>query len=525
MSKKVAVIGASGFIGRHLVRDLAERGYLVMASSRRPIEFEENVSWISIPDLENLDVVWPDVIFEGVDIIIYLAARVHVTRDDHDDSLGAYIAVNRDAPLSLATKAAQAGVKRFIYLSSVKVNGEKSQVPFKETDLPKPKDFYGLSKMEAEYGLLQSCKESGMEIVIIRPPLVYGNGVGANFMALANLVGLGLPLPFGKMNNKRSMVYVGNLTDFIITTMEHPSASGEIFMVSDDGDLSVSEMVQMLAEAQGKRVYLLGVPISLLKILGELLGKREVIRRLTESLQVDVEKASLLLGWSPPYPVWQAMARTGRDLYPQPYNNNMVADKIYLTPSQKFYLTFRQPLERLLAALCLLIIFPVWLLISSFIIMDSRGPALFVQQRAGKHHKPFRIYKFRTMRVETPDISTENMRASGLNPVTRIGAVLRATSLDEIPQLLNIVKGEMSFVGPRPALMTQAEVLSMREVTGVDGLLPGITGYAQVMGRDDLCDKDKVGYDKQYMVNLGLWYDIKVLIFTIKSVLTGVGNR
>ncbi|MDV6375396.1 hybrid nucleoside-diphosphate sugar epimerase/sugar transferase [Deinococcus arenicola] len=523
MEKTVLVIGASGFVGKTVMRDLLIRGYAVRAAARQPVGIPDGAEYAVLPDLTQPDIAW-GALLDGVDRIVYLAARVHVMNDTHPDPLAAYMAVNHDAALSLAHEAARRGIGRFVYLSSVKVNGEQSTRPLTELDPPQPTDPYGISKLRAENALLQLGQETGLAVTILRPPLVYGPGVKANFMALARAAGRGLPLPIGAVQNRRSMVYVENLADLIAVTLEHPAAAGEVFFASDGEDLSTAALTRGLAEAQGKAANLPRVPVALLMLGGRLTGRSSMIQRLTNSLQVSSEKARERLDWTPPYPVWQAIARTGGSLN-QPPAQSTAHVKIQLSRSQRLYLSARTLLEKVAATAGLIILSPVYLLLTVLIRLDSPGPALFEQERAGQHHQPFKIYKFRTMRSDAPNLSTEEMQRSGLKVITHLGAFLRRTSLDELPQLLNVLKGEMSFVGPRPALMTQTPVLQLREQAGVDQLLPGITGYAQVTGRDDLQDTEKVERDAYYLHRIGPGMDLKILQLTLNSVVKGTGNK
>ncbi len=515
----VLVVGASGFVGRAVVPALQRRGLQVRAASRTPLAEWQDVEFQPLPDLTVRGTDW-SASLAGVSGVVYLAARVHVMNDQDPDPLGAYRAVNRDAALELAAAAAAAGVRRFVYLSSVKVNGEATTRPLVETDPPHPVDPYGQSKWEAEQALLDLGRRTGLEVVVLRPPLVYGPGVKANFMALARAAGQGLPLPIGAVDNRRSMVYVENLADLIATVLSHPAAAGETFFAVDAEDLSTPALTRHLAQAQGRTPWLPRLPVPILERLGALTGKAPLIHRLTSSLQVSGEKAHRLLGWTPPYPVWQALARTGRALQPAREGGPR-----RLTARQRLYLTVRGAVERVAALLLLLALLPVWSLTALAIRLDSAGPVLFRQERAGRRHQPFHIYKFRSMRADAPHLSTEEMQRSGLNPVTRVGAFLRRTSLDELPQLLNVIRGEMSFVGPRPALMTQAVVLKLREEAGVDQLLPGITGLAQVRGRDDLDDHTKVQYDAEYLRQAGVAMDLQVVAQTVQSVWHGTGTK
>ncbi|WP_161882065.1 hybrid nucleoside-diphosphate sugar epimerase/sugar transferase [Deinococcus alpinitundrae] len=523
MGRTVLVVGASGFVGKALVGYLLKGRYTVRAAARQPAGIPDGAEYTVLPDLTQPDIAW-GALLDGIDSVVYLAARVHVMNDTHPDPLAAYMAVNHDAALSLAQAAAQRGIGRFVYLSSVKVNGEQTSRPLTELDIPSPTDPYGVSKFRAENALLQLGRETGLDIVVLRPPLVYGPGVKANFMALGRAAGRGVPLPIGAVRNQRSMIYVENLADLITLTLEHPAAAGEVFFASDGEDLSTAALTRDLAEAQGKIAHLPRVPVGILALVGRMTGRTNMIKRLTGSLQISSEKAQRRLEWSAPYPVWQAVARTGRSMN-QAEPSSAIQSKIQLGLSQKLYLLLRTLLEKIAATLGLIVLLPIYLFLAILIRLDSPGPAIFRQERAGRLHQPFKIYKFRTMRSDAPNLSTEEMQQSGLKVITRLGAFLRRTSLDELPQLLNVLKGEMSFIGPRPALMTQYPVLHLREQTGVDQLLPGITGHAQVTGRDNLSDKEKVERDSYYLKRLGPKMDWRILKITLNSILSGVGNK
>jgi nucleoside-diphosphate-sugar epimerase len=243
----------------------------------------------------------------GVDIVVHLAARVHVMRDSATDPLAEFRRVNVAGTERLALAAATAGVRRFVFLSSVKVNGEKGG--YNESDPPAPQDAYGISKHEAELGLRVIAAETGMEVVIIRPPLVYGPGVKANFHVLLWAVARGVPLPLGAIHNRRSLVALDNLVDIIVTCIDHPAAANQTFLVSDGEDLSTTELIRHLARAMGRPARLIPVPASVLMAGATLLGKREVAARLCGSLQVDITKARELLGWLPPITMDEGLRR------------------------------------------------------------------------------------------------------------------------------------------------------------------------------------------------------------------------
>ena len=245
----------------------------------------------------------------GIDTVVHLAARVHVMNDASENPMAEFRRINVAGTLNLARQAAAAGVKRFVFISSVKVNGERTAPgrPFTETDAPNPQDAYGQSKHEAEQGLRLMAEDTGMEVVIIRPPLVYGPGVKANFAALMRAVQRGWPLPLGAVHNQRSLVALDNLVDFIVTCITHPKAANQTFLVSDGQDLSTTELVRGMAKAAGVPARLLPVPVWALQAAGALLGKGDAVQRLCGNLQVDISKARQLLGWVPPVSVEEGL--------------------------------------------------------------------------------------------------------------------------------------------------------------------------------------------------------------------------
>jgi nucleoside-diphosphate-sugar epimerase len=308
------VTGANGFVGSCTCAELSRLGHGVRASVRnsslaiRGAKFS-GVEWVGGASFDGLHH-WGGAL-QGVDVVIHLAARVHVMREVATDPLAAFRAVNVAGALNLARQAAASGVRRFIYVSSVKVNGEATRegCPFTESAVPAPQDAYGQSKYEAEIGLKQIAADTGMAVVIIRPPLVYGPGVKANFAALMRAVQRGLPLPLGAVHNQRSLVAQDNLVHFIVTCSTHPEATNQIFMVSDGHDLSTTELIQGLASAAGVTARLLPVPIWALKSAAALLGQSSAAQRLIGNLQVDITKARQLLNWMPPIATQEGLRR------------------------------------------------------------------------------------------------------------------------------------------------------------------------------------------------------------------------
>lgn len=298
----ILVTGHTGFLGQVLVRYLQPKFSSITLVGRRSLELQSSVFY---QREMSSDADYSDCL-SSIDVVIHCAARVHIMNDEASDPIMACREVNTYGTLNLAKQAVKAGVKRFVFISSIKVNGESTDAkrPFTANDVHNPQDPYGLSKSEAESQLLALGQETGMEIVIIRPPLVYGPGVKANFASLLNLASKGLPLPFGCFNtNRRSMVSVDNLVDLIVTCIDHPKAANQVFLVSDDEDLSTAQLISRLSRACGKSGFLLPIPVFLFKVVARVLRKKDVIERLSGSLRVDISKTKDVLSWSPPQSV------------------------------------------------------------------------------------------------------------------------------------------------------------------------------------------------------------------------------
>jgi len=309
----ILVTGANGFLGQALSLELKARQFAVRGTLRA----EAKAGEVNVGDI-GPDTDWQEALV-GVDAVVHTAARVHIMHDTVDDPLSQYREVNVEGTLNLARQAAAASVKRFIYISSIKVNGE-STLPgesFTAGDQPSPDDPYSISKWEAEVGLTRLAKETGMEVVIIRPPLVYGPDVKANFLRIMCWVNRGLPLPFGSIDNKRSLVALANLVDLTINCIEHPAAANQIFLAGDGKDISTSELLRGIGKALGTPARLFPCPPSLLLFVGALLGKREMVHRLTDSLQVDISRARSLLGWEPPLSLEEGLCQVAQDFKKQ----------------------------------------------------------------------------------------------------------------------------------------------------------------------------------------------------------------
>ncbi|NMY87269.1 SDR family oxidoreductase [Pseudomonas sp. WS 5411] len=307
MSQSVFLTGASGFVGGAVLRRLAVDGFSVTAAVRNGSQgFEEGVDTVRFDSFEGAS--WSEHL-AGVDVVVHCAARVHVMNDTETDPLAAFRKVNVEGTLNLARQAAEARVRRFVFISSIKVNGEGTEPgrPYTADDRPEPRDPYGVSKMEAEQGLRDLAGRTGMEVVIIRPVLVYGPGVKANFLNMMRWLDKGVPLPFGAIHNGRSLVALDNLVDLIVTSIVHSGAANQTFLVSDGEDLSTTQLLRRMALALDKSARLLPVPSWILSTTANLLGKKSLSQRLCGSLQVDINKTRSLLQWTPPVSVDNAL--------------------------------------------------------------------------------------------------------------------------------------------------------------------------------------------------------------------------
>lgn len=308
---RVLITGANGFVGRALTHYLLGKGWPVTCAMRSDDMPTAGVTRKVILPAMDERTVWAEALSE-CSVVVHLAARVHVMNDSAADPLAEFRKTNVEGTLNLARQAAAAGVKRFVFMSSVKVNGEQT-LPgqaYTEASTASPQDAYGQSKYEAEQGLIAIAGQTGMEVVIIRPPLIYGAGVKANFASMLNYVKRGIPVPLGAIHNKRSFVYLGNLLSLIECCVDHPAAANQVFLVSDGNDLSTTALLCSCAAALGVNARLVPVPQRLIELCAALLGKKAVAQRLCGNLQVDISKARTLLGWVPPVSVADGLRAT-----------------------------------------------------------------------------------------------------------------------------------------------------------------------------------------------------------------------
>lgn len=309
-SRRIMVTGSTGFLGAALSTRLVSLGVDIICVSRSPVTDRKTEQiYIDFGNIKELSKLGEPLV--EVDVVVHCAARAHIMNDEVADPLAEYRRINVDGTLNLARQAAKAGVKRFIFISSIKVNGESTPLdtPFTAGDIPAPQDAYGISKLEAEQGLQELAAETGMELVIIRPPLVYGPGVKGNFATMIKLVAKGVPLPLGAIHNQRSLVALDNLVDLIITCIDHPAAANQVFLAGDGEDLSTTELLRGVSTAMGKSLWLIPVPAFLPQLAATLLGKKAMADRLLGSLRVDISKARELLGWQPPVSVDEGLRR------------------------------------------------------------------------------------------------------------------------------------------------------------------------------------------------------------------------
>jgi len=309
----VVVTGASGFVGSSLSTSLADVGSRVRSAVRAgtPAELPgcSGVERAILGDI-SASTGWSSVL-TNVDCVIHCAARAHLMHETAHDALAAYRAMNVEGSRRLAEQAAAVGVRRLVYLSSIKVNGEQTSpvAPFSHSDRPAPEDAYGISKWEAEQALWEISAKTGLEVVVVRPPLVYGSGVKGNLARLLKLVRSGVPLPLGAVENKRSLIGLDNLVDLLIRCVDHPEAAGQTFLVSDGEDLSTPDLLRQMAAAMGRSARLIPVPVPLLHLAGSTLGKRAEIDRLVGSLQINSSNTRRVLGWTPPVSVQEGIRR------------------------------------------------------------------------------------------------------------------------------------------------------------------------------------------------------------------------
>ena len=507
MSSLITVTGATGFMGVALCVALQGRGFGVRGTVRslNSVSPVPGVEYCAIGNIGGTTD-WIKAL-AGVDCVIHCAARAHVMREHVADALAAYREVNVAGTLHLAQQAAESGVQRFVFISSIKVNGEAALPgqPFTEQCASAPQDAYGQSKAEAEQAMLALAAQTGMEVVIIRPPLVYGPGVKGNFACMVKAVQRGIPLPLGTVHNQRSLVALDNLVSLVLLCADRalsPQAANQVFVVADGEDVSTTTLLRKVARAAGRPSRLLPVPPELLRAVSSLLGKRAVADRLLGNLQVDTTKARTLLGWRPVVTMDEQLAA----MFAAPASHSRPLLRV---------------LDVVLSTTGLLVLWPVLLLVCVMGWFDTRSP-LFTQDRVGRHQRPFVLVKFRTMRPGTAHVASHLASSAS---ITRLGALLRRTKLDELPQLWNVLLGHMSLVGPRPGLYNQLELTQARASHGVFAARPGITGLAQVNGIDMSTPELLAQTDARMLRELNVRSYFKYIFLTVLGKGSGDGVK
>lgn len=462
------VTGVNGLVGKSVYDHIISMGYLCVGTVRAAIPSEPKFKVFDLGKPESLSNIVSDL--SNTDVVIHCAAKLSVTGSNKKTKIEEYRNINVNGTLLLARKAASLGVKRFVFLSTAKVHGARTynRIALEESSDYNPPGAYETSKAEAEEQLLSDPSLRGIEIVIVRPPLVYGPRAKGNFATLTAAISRSVPLPLKHINNQRSLVAIKNLTDFLFLCSNHPKAVGQTFFVSDLIDVSTSELVQAIAKSMNTRAVLLPIPRWIMFALMFGVGKSKTYEQVFGDFQLNCSKAKRLIGWSPVI----SMNRQVELL-------SMSIDTDKAQKNKKNIRMFRV-LDLLISGIGLLVFTPLFLLLVVLIFLENRSP-IFAQKRIGLNKKTFVIFKFRTMSLGTESIATHLVDQKA---ITKLGKFLRRSKLDELPQLWNVFRGDMSLVGPRPGLFNQNELTKEREKLGVFGVPPGITGLAQINGID-----------------------------------------
>ena len=505
---KCLVTGATGFIGGHLVRHLLDAGHEV-----RAVDSSEQAKNNADGRLEKIHIsrntadyaTWQEVC-RDVEVIFHLAGRAHHGDSSLPSARPIYFQDNLETTSVLAKAAVKARVRRFIFTSSVAVYGAASVAgkAFRE-DSPvalHPDNVYALSKLAAEEFLLSNEACAALETVVVRLPLVYGAGAKGNMAALMRLAQSGLPLPLAGIDNRRSFINIPNCVEFLLAAACHPGAGGRILLASDCEDVTTSDLIRAIARELRKPARLFPVPSVFLKMACSLPGQKARFEKLAGNFQIDPSASRALLGWSPRVRFAEGIALmcAGRGA------------RVDMNGIRRFF-------DLLFSLIGLVLGGPllIFLWIAGFFAM---GSPIFRQTRVGKCQKPFILVKFRTMKPGTASVASHLVNAAA---ITRWGRFLRRTKLDELPQLWNVLKGEMSLVGPRPCLLNQEDLIRERAERGVFEARPGITGLAQTMGIDMSTPVLLAETDAAMLADLRLSDYFRYIFLTISG--RGQGDR
>ncbi len=503
--KSIAITGASGFVGVYLSRYLRELGYHVTCFTRSGSMQTENCQEFQVGPLENCKPKDLAQKLKGIDTVVHLAGRAHVMSEE-GNTYHEYKKANVDATTILALACQTAGIKNLIYFSSIKVNGEETHGhPFTELDPPSPRDDYGKSKLQAEEVLSHWSEKTQASVQVIRPPLIYGAGVKGNLNLFKKLIDLNIPIPLGAfIQNKRSLISLPNLSSAVQALIEKPTPGFNVYLIKEAQDFSTRQIMELMAEAGQKKPIFLNIPIPLIRIVLGLLGKRSIFDRLNGNLQVDSSKLQQKLSWTP--------------------KNEAIEGFIAMmkTSQKPYYPLSKAIFDKTFAFALLLFLAPIFLIIAALVKVTSTGPIFYYSDRIGRDNRIFSMPKFRTMKIHTPQVAT-HLLTNPKSYLTPVGNFLRKSSLDELPQLLAVLNGDMSIVGPRPALFNQEDLISLRTQNNVHRLKPGVTGWAQINGRDDIEIPQKVKLDFEYLNRRSLLLDFIIIVRTLIKVFTRDG--
>jgi nucleoside-diphosphate-sugar epimerase/lipopolysaccharide/colanic/teichoic acid biosynthesis glycosyltransferase len=548
----IVVTGATGFIGRHVVRAFRERGQHVRAVVRSAAKAQTlgpNLETVIVDDI-GASVNWGPIL-EGADGVVHLAGRAHVLREGSSDDGGHYWQTNVVGTRQLAEAAARAGIKKFVFISSSKAMGAHTAPgeAWSEDSPCRPEDPYGRTKLQAEQILESVAAETGLNTIILRPPIVYGPGVGANILELFRLIDGGAPLPLGMVRNRRSLLYVGNLVDAIILGLESPSATSARFLLSDGGDVSTAELARRIGAALGRPARVWSIPPALLRMAGSIgdILERSLgiavpittpnVDRLTQSLVLDTGRILAELHWRPPYDL-EAGLRETAGWYRETRPGHSIARGVCVDrPRVVREPMFKRPFDLCLSCVGLLCSVPLSVLIAASIWLEDGRPIFFRQMRIGQYGRMFRVLKFRSMFRSPAHVEVQARR--GDPRITGTGRMLRRTGLDELPQLWNIFLGQMSFVGPRPQPEKERVTVRgieqgvyIRDVPGFalrQSVRPGLTGVTQLFAPRDVPHRYKFKYDLLYVRKVAaaasrasLLGDLKMLTYDLSLILRSV---
>lgn len=501
---KILLTGSTGFVGSAVAKGMIRSNFKVVAAVRKiPVHSKinhNNICYKIIGDIDS-QTEWSDAL-NDVDTVVHCAAYNHILKKNLNERQ-IFNKINVEGTLQLAKQAAKHKIKRLVFISSIKVTGEHSPPGqlLDENSIPKPQDIYAESKFKAEKLLMNFSHSTSMEVVILRSPIIYGPGVKGNFAKIIGWLESGFPLPFGKINNLRSFIGIENFVSVVLLCTEvqrSPNAANEIFVISDGEDISTTTLLKKISKAAGLTNLLIPVPNYFIFILGFLLGRSTSTGKLLNNLQVNITKINHLLNWKPPVSIDEQLSRMFKK------TNSL---KIY---SPKNVVLFRI-FDIIFSSIGIVILIPILMLLYIIGKFDTGFP-LFKQKRIGRYEKSFVLIKFRTMDINTHNMASHLISAES---VTNFGKILRRTKLDELPQLWNVLNGEMSLVGPRPGLINQYALTNYRKKHNIFFVRPGITGLAQISGIDMSTPKLLAETDAKMLKELNIRNYFKFIILTI----------